>query len=213
MPRKDVHKHLGLSLDSKLSFKNHINEKINKANKIVGILKYMSTYIPLKTLLQMYQMLIRPLFDYGDVIYHIPHSQNLFDSSITLNFLMARIEKVQYHATLAMTGCWRGTSQNKLYDELGLESLADRRWARRLIHFFKIDKNMTPNYLKEDLIPLNTRSLRNDNPNGYREIMCSTSRYKNSFFPDSIRSWNNVGIDLIPSHSINIFKKNVFLHS
>ena len=78
-------------------------------------------------------------------------------------------------------------------------------WARQLIHFFKIDKNMTPNYLKEDLIPLNTRSLRNDNPNGYREIMCSTSRYKNSFFPDSIRSWNNGGIDLIPSNSIHIF--------
>ena len=123
---------------------------------------------------------------------------------------MARIEKVQYHASLAMTGCWRGTSQNKLYDELGIESLADRRWARRLIYFFKIDNNLTPNYLKENLVPLCSRSLRNDNINGYREIMCSTSRYKNSFFPDSIRSWNNVGIDFIPSNSINIFKNNVF---
>ena len=136
VPRKDCHKHLGISLDSKLSFKNHINEKINKANKLVGVLRYLSSYIPLNTLIQMYKSFIRPLFDYGDVIYHIPHTQNMFDSSITLNFLMARIEKVQYHASLAMTGCWRGTSQNKLYDELGLESLADRRWARRLIYIF-----------------------------------------------------------------------------
>ena len=150
----------------------------------------------------MYKSFIRPLFDYGDVIYHIPYSQKLFDSSITLNFLMARIEKVQYHASLAMTGCWRGTSQNKLYDELGIESLADRRWARRLIYFFKIDNNLTPNYLKENLVPLCSRSLRNDNTHAYREIMCSTSRYKNSFFPDSIRSWNNVGIDFLPSNSI-----------
>ena len=125
-----------ISLDSKLSFRNHINEKINKANKVVGILKYLSTYIPLNTLIQMYKMFIRPLFDYGDVIYHTPHSPSMFDSSITLNFLMERIEKVQYHAALAITGCWRGTSRNKLYVELGLESLADRRWARRLIHFF-----------------------------------------------------------------------------
>ena len=57
---------------------------------------------------------------------------------------------------------------------------------------------------------MRSRSLRNDNPNGYREIMCSTSRYKNSFFPDSIRSWNNVGVDFIPSNSISIFKNNVF---
>ena len=94
MPQKDCHKHLGISLDSKLSFENHINEQINKSNKLVGVLRYLSSYIQLNTLIQMYKSFLRPLFDYGDVIYHIPHTQNLFDSSITLNFLMERIEKV-----------------------------------------------------------------------------------------------------------------------
>ena len=41
----NVHKHLGLNLDSKLSFVSHINEKINKARKLIGILKYLSQYL------------------------------------------------------------------------------------------------------------------------------------------------------------------------
>ena len=74
-------------------------------------------------------MFIRPHFDYGDVIYHIPPYTNPYTRNITLNTLMDRIEKFQYHAALvAITGTWQGTSRNKLYEELGWKSLSDRRW-------------------------------------------------------------------------------------
>ena len=94
----------------------------------------------------MYKLFIRPLFDYCDVIYHTPHLTNPFESSITLNTLMERVEKIQYQAALAITGTWKGTTRNKLYEELGWESLSDRRWSRRLFQFFKIRNNMTPPY-------------------------------------------------------------------
>ena len=96
----------------------------------------------------MYKVFIRPHFDYCDVIYHIPQLTNPFESSITLNTPMERIEKIQYQAAFAITGSWQGTSRNKLYDELGSESLSDRRWCRRHIRFFKIQNIMTPPYLK-----------------------------------------------------------------
>ena len=38
------------------------------------------------------------------------------------------MESVQYNAALAVTGAIRGTSREKLYQELGLESLRKRRW-------------------------------------------------------------------------------------
>ena len=43
-------KHLGLSNDSSLSFKKHINEKIIKAKKNLGINKHLSMCLPRKTL-------------------------------------------------------------------------------------------------------------------------------------------------------------------
>ena len=64
-------KHLGLILDSSLSFKKHLDDKIKKAKKNIGIIKHLSKFLPLKTPDQMYKALVRPHLDYCDIIYHI----------------------------------------------------------------------------------------------------------------------------------------------
>ena len=48
---------------------------------------------------------------------------------------MNLIEQVQYKAALLVSGCWQGTNSEKLYDELGCESLSERRWSRRMTMF------------------------------------------------------------------------------
>ena len=65
-------KHLGLLLEKGLSFEKHLNEKVIKAKKNIGILKYLSKFLPIKTLDQMYKALVRSLLDYCDIIYHMP---------------------------------------------------------------------------------------------------------------------------------------------
>ena len=54
-------KHLGLTLDSKLLFSKHINDKIHQANKGVGLLRKVQTILPRNSLLTIYQSFIRPL--------------------------------------------------------------------------------------------------------------------------------------------------------
>ena len=41
----DGHKHLGLTLDTKLTFASHIDEKLKKAPKGLGIIKTLSRYL------------------------------------------------------------------------------------------------------------------------------------------------------------------------
>ena len=67
---------------------------------------------------------------------------------------MNTLERIQYNATLAITGSWKGTNLNKIYDELGWEFLTDRRWSRRLFHFYKIVNKLTPPYLKDPITPI-----------------------------------------------------------
>ena len=55
--------------------------------------------------------------------------------------------KIQYNVCKAITGRIRGTSKEKIYQELGLESLDSRLWFRKLCSFFKILMNKSPNYL------------------------------------------------------------------
>ena len=65
-------KHLGLTLDSKLSFNEHINDKIHQANKGVGLLPKLQAFLQRNSLLTIYKSFIRPLLDYTDVIYDQP---------------------------------------------------------------------------------------------------------------------------------------------
>ena len=62
---------LGLILDSKLSFISHINEKISKAHKGLGIIKSLSRPLSVKTLDLIFKLYIRPHLDFCDVIFHM----------------------------------------------------------------------------------------------------------------------------------------------
>ena len=159
----DEHKHLGIILDSKLTFSAHIKSAISKSRKGIGLLKYLSKYLPRHTLNELYKLYVRPHLDYGDVIYHIPAKVCKFSGSVVLPSLMEKLESVQYSAARAITGTWRGTSREKLYAELGWESLSSRRWSRRLTLFFKIINSLTPVYTKDPIPPLQQShySLRN----------------------------------------------------
>ena len=42
-------------------------------------------------------------------------------SSVFLNSLMEKVERLQYQVALAITGAWNGSSRTKLYEELGWE--------------------------------------------------------------------------------------------
>ena len=148
MAKVNEQKHLGLLLDSRLSFDKHLNGNIIKAKKNLGLIKYLSRFLPVKTLDQMYKALVRSHLDYCNIIYHIPSKQDQFGG--ILNSLMGKAERIQYQAAFAITGGWKVTNRSKLYDELGWESLSDRRWGRRIPQVHKIVNN-APCYLKNKL--------------------------------------------------------------
>ena len=85
-------------------------------------------------LLNIWKNQLRPHLDYGDVIYI-----GAFNESF-----QSKLESVQYNTALVITGAIRGSSREKLYQELGLESLKSRRWYRKLCLFFKLKENKHP---------------------------------------------------------------------
>ena len=212
--RVNEHQHLGLVLDSKLTFKSHINEAIKKANKGVGVIKFMSKYAPRKSLEQIYKSYVRSQIEYGDVIFHrLPRVNNPF--SFDISDTMQKLESVQYRAALAVSGAWKGTSKSKLYIELGWESLSQRRWFRRMCLFYKIINNGTPPFLKNcitfpdpprlSLYGRPTSNVRNIPP--LCNIPSRTDKFRNSFFPSCVNSWNNfLDTKVRNSKNIGIFK-------
>ena len=103
---------MGVVLDSNLNISTHIDQKIKKCNKMIGVIRRLSVNLPRNALLAIYKSFIRPHLDYGDILYGKP-SNGTFQN---------KIEKVQYRARLAITSGLQGTSRERLYDELGLHS-------------------------------------------------------------------------------------------
>ena len=60
-------KHFRILLDEELTFKHHINEKINEANKGIKNVRKLNNILPRSALLTIYCCFIRPHLDYGDV--------------------------------------------------------------------------------------------------------------------------------------------------
>ena len=65
--------------DSKLSFFDHINEKIKKATKGVNVIRKMNLLLPRSSLLTIYKSFVRPHLDCSDVIYDQPNNSRLSD--------------------------------------------------------------------------------------------------------------------------------------
>ena len=140
-------KHLGVVLDNRFSFEDHLKMILNKVNKTIGLLRKLHNIPPRSALFIIYKSFIRPHLDYGDIIY---------DQAYNASFHQ-KLELLQYNACLAITGAIRGTSREKLYEELGLESLQLRRWFRKLSCFYKLFKSKHPHYLFK-LIPSRSSS-------------------------------------------------------
>ena len=115
--RSESHKHLGLVFDPKLNFDMDLKRKFSIINNGIALLRKLRHSIPRKPLLSIYKTFLRPHLDYCGVIFDKPHNEKFTDT----------VESFQCNVALAIAGAIKGTSKEKLYKELGLEYLKDRR--------------------------------------------------------------------------------------
>ena len=133
---------MGVYLDGKLDFREHLQNMFKKINKTISLLHKLQNKLPRALLVTIYKSYVRPHLGYRDILYDQGFN-NSFDE---------RLQSIQRNAALAITGTIRGSSREKPYQELGFESLQQRRWYRKLCFFLKIIKNQSLKYLFE-LIP------------------------------------------------------------
>ena len=95
---------------------------------------------------------------------------------------MQKLESVQYNTSLAITSYFRVTSTDKSYSELGLKSLAIRRFYGRLIAFYKIVTKKAPRYLIDYLPAQDLNSINHRKRSAIYPLETKTERYRNSFF-------------------------------
>ena len=120
-----------------MPFEEHLRLVFGKLNKTIGLLCKLQCLIPRSALLTINKTFARSHLDYGDIM-----NKQAYNSSF-----YQKIESAQYSICLAIRGAIRGISKEKLFSELGPESLQLCRWFRKLYYFYKFYKNGSPQYV------------------------------------------------------------------
>ena len=189
----DMEKDLGISFDRALKFSPHVRAIVAKANSRVGILRRNFSNLSPTVFLPLYKALIRPLLEYGSVIWN-----PLFVMDIQ------EIEKVQRRATKLVKSISHLPYEDRLR-LLKLDSLKYRRRRNDMIQVFRIFKGL-------DRIEATSMFTRSHNTitrgHSYKiaKIRAKSCQRQNSFTMRIVNDWNNLKETTVTSPSLNAFK-------
>ena len=189
-------KHLGLQFDSQLNWNEHTAIVLKKARDAAHPIHLLKYRVSTKRLLFFYKVYIRPIIEYGCIIW----------GNYTAKFLP--IERVQYQIARSITGAMKKSSISKLNNILGLPSIENRCDYLTVNVIMKIYYGKAPEYLTQ---VLNYYRPNRHNPRDNLKLNPTGSLY-NSFFERGIRLWNSLSHPIRSNISSSLFKPNVFSH-
>lgn len=159
---------------------------IRRANAALSQVYPIAKYLDRNTLNQLYCTYIRPLFDYGDILY---------DGHITTSDIL-RLERFQMRAARLVTGALFRTPSEMLLKDVGWERLKTRREVHKLTYFYNLVdiRSKAPDFVRE-LLPDNRqyntdRTLRN--AHNLTQPQAHLASYKASFIPSLVDKWNQL---------------------
>ena len=102
---------------------------------------------------------------------------------------------------------WR-SSPTDMLSKLGWPDLATRRKDIRLTLFYKIVHGDIAIPTTDILIEADTRT-RSQHQYKYRHISTNVDSYKFSYFPRTIRDWNDLTPEVVHSRTVEAFKSSL----
>ena len=134
-----------------------------------------------KSLEIIYTSFIRPLLEYSNVVLDNCTQYESKDQ-----------EQIPNEAACSVTGATKLASLQSLYIVTGWESLASRRQKSKPVFFYKMQNEMTHEYLSS-LAPSTvgrTTKYKLRNESDLQTIPAKSQQYYHSFLPPVTRAWN-----------------------
>jgi len=192
LPNDTQEKDLGIIFESTLKFDKHIESVVNRANRLLGMIKRTFSSLNSRLFLILYKSLIRSILDYGGSVWSPSTKKNI-----------QLIENVQRRATRLVPEL-RGMTYQERLTELNLPTLLYRRQRYDLIQVFKMIHGF-------ESCTVDKFFEFNDNPTRGHifKIMkprCNKSLRQNSFSVRVIDMWNGLSEDTVCAKSVLSFK-------
>ena len=183
------YKYLGVILDSTLNFTKHINNIIKTVSHKLILLSKTRQFITQAASVRIYNSMILPYMDYGDVVYQAATSD-----------LLCKLQRLQNRALRIITKYDDNyQSTTAIHQSLRILPLSRRRYVHT--NNFAYKRSIQPKYV--DNRNLLTRA------HGKKLLLCPrprTERFKNSVVYTTAKCWNELSLDEQRASSYNSFK-------
>ena len=188
---KNSDKFLGVVLDERLRFDDHISMLCRKVSKSLGILYKLRDYLPLTSLISLYYTFIYPYFTYCNLVWGNTFITHLNPLIILQKKAIRIINKADYNAH----------TENLFFNNKILK-LIDINFYLQAIHMYKSDKtdyqssHFHNTRHRTDLIPTFQRTVKTQRSLSY----------------SAPRIWNQIPTDIKNSTTLNMFKRRLKSH-
>ena len=187
-----VEKDLGVLVDDQLSFTAHVETAVNKANRILGLIRVAYSYLDQTSLRLLYTALVRPHLECANAAWSPRYSKD-----------RQLIESVQHRATRLVPELRQLPYKERLR-RLGLPSLFYRRARGDMIEVYKILHKVykLPYTLLEKApdVPTRGHSLK------LAKNKCRLEVRRNFFSQRVVNNWNSLPEDIVEAPCLNTFK-------
>ena len=183
---------LGIIFDDELSFEEHINNKVKKANSIAGMLR--RSFVHLKKL---FTSMVRPHLEYGAPLWN-PHTKKNIDA----------IENVQRRASKRIPGLSHLTNKQRL-EAIKLPTLQYRGYRGDMIETYKMSHGLYDKEAIRDFLHFQPNDSRGYNFRGHMLNLYKRDVRKYSFKCRVTDQWNNLPNVVVDAPSLNTFKNQL----
>lgn len=192
MITKSETKFLGLIFDSKLTWKNHINNLILRCKKVLNLIKCLThtkwgaNYV---TLMRLYKTLIRSKLDYGSIVY-----------STACNTTLSLLEPIQNASLRQALGAFYTSPSISLCAEAGVEPLKYRR--KKLFLSYLISVITRPSHIAREAMLKHAASKQIELPE-VPDLLHEDSPWKTDN-EEQLRAYKNQLFDLKKSLHLDV---------
>ena len=185
-------------LDKNMNWNYHIDKMCSKLSRRLGILRRVKFNLPKETLYMLYNAIVLPLFDYGDVVYG-------YCSAITLK----RLQVLQNRGARMLLDCDYRTHSVNMLSELKWLNIKDRVNFHKMCLVFKCRNELVPQYLAETFSNVSDKHehhTRTQTHQSLNLVKPKNNQLKRSFQYSGALNWNDLNPVIRNATSLNIFK-------
>ncbi len=190
-------KDIGVVIDDKLTFSDHLAEKINKANKIVGLIRRTFVHLEPEIFRPLFTTLVRPHLEYANQVW-CPHLVRDIEA----------VENVQRRAT-KLVPCLRDLSYEERLKKLDLPTLAYRRSRGDQIETYKIVTNKYDRDCTEGLFEMREDTTTRGNTMKIYKRRARLDVRKFSFPNRVVNNWNELPEWVVSAETVKSFESRL----